>query len=62
MAVDLRLVHAEVRAVEVDVLTAGQLRVEAGADLEQACDPAVEVDLAARRLRDAGLAVSPTAA
>ena len=40
-------------AVEVDVLPAGQFGVEAGADLEQAADPAVEVDRAGRRLGDA---------
>ena len=41
------------RAVQVDVLAAGQLRVEAGADLEQAADAAAEVDAALGRLGDA---------
>ena len=35
---DLGAPHAEDRAVEEDVLAAGQLRVEAGADLEQRAD------------------------
>ena len=43
-AVDLRASHAEDRAVEEDVLAAGQLRVKAGADLEQRADAALEVD------------------
>ena len=33
---DLATLHAEHRAVQVDVLAPGQLRMEAGADLEQA--------------------------
>ena len=40
LASDLAAAHAEDRAVEVDVLPAGQLGVEAGADLQQAADPA----------------------
>ena len=43
----------EDRAVEEDVLAAGQLGVEAGADLEQAGDAAAEVDAAVGRLGDA---------
>ena len=37
LAVDLGPAHAEDRAVEVDVLAAGQLGMKAGADLEQRC-------------------------
>src|SRR3712207_8569835 len=40
---------AEDGAVEVDVLAAGQLGVEAGADLQQAADPAVQQHLAGVR-------------
>ena len=46
LAIDLGLAHAEDGAVEVDVLAAGQLGVEAGADLQQRAD-------AARRSRPA---------
>ena len=45
--------HAQDRAVEVDVLAAGQLGVEAGAHLQQAGDPAVDLGAAAGRLGDA---------
>ena len=37
-----RALHAEDRAVQEDVLAAGELGVEAGADLEQRPDPAVQ--------------------
>ena len=43
--------HAEDRAVEEDVLAAGQLGVEPGADLEQRADAAVDVDRARRWAR-----------
>ena len=46
--------HAQDRAVEVDVLAAGQLGVEAGADLQQAADPAVDLGAPGGRLGDAG--------
>ena len=39
---DLRARHAEDRAVQVDVLAAGQLGMKAGADFEQARDAAAE--------------------
>ena len=52
LPVDLAAAHAQDRAVEVDVLAAGQLGVEAGADLQQAADAAAELDLAGRRLGD----------
>ena len=39
---DLRALHAEDRAVQKDVLAAGQLGMEAGADLEQRADPPAE--------------------
>ncbi len=45
--------HAEDRAVQEDVLAPGQLLVEAGADLEQASDAAVQLDPAKGRLEDA---------
>ena len=47
-----RLRMPEDRAVQVDVLAAGQLGVEAGADLEQAADAAADVDAPLRRLGD----------
>ena len=43
LASDLGRAHAEDRAVEVDVLAAGELGVKAGADLEQRADAAVDV-------------------
>ena len=52
LALDLGPRHAEDGAVEVDVLAAGQLGVEAGADLEQACHPAADLDSALGRLGD----------
>ena len=52
LAVDLGLRHAEDRAVEVDVLAAGQLGVKAGADLQQRGDPAAEPDAPVGRLGD----------
>ena len=42
LALDLGACHAEDGAVEEDVLAAGQLGVEASADLEQAGHPAAE--------------------
>ena len=41
-AADLGAGHAEDGAVQVDVLAAGQFGVKAGADFEQAGDPAVD--------------------
>ncbi len=41
--------HAQDRPVQVDVLPARQLRVEAGADLQQAGDPALDLDHARGR-------------
>ena len=52
LPVDLRLAHAEDRAVQVDVLPAGQLGVEARADLEQRADAPVDLGAAVRRLGD----------
>ena len=49
---DLRPPHPQDRAVQVDVLSAGQLRVEPGSHLQQAPDPAVDIDLALGRLGD----------
>ena len=47
LAVDLGLLHAEDGAVEVDVLAPGEFGMEAGADLQQAADAALDLDLAA---------------
>ena len=46
--------QAEHDAVDEDVLPAGDLRMEAGAQLDQRRDPAVDLDRAAGRLGDAG--------
>ena len=51
---DLALGQAEHDAVDEDVLAAGDLRMEAGAELDQRRDAAVDRHRAARRLRDAG--------
>ena len=51
LACDLAAPHPEDRAVQVDVLAAGQLGVEAGADLEQAADAAADLRPARRRRR-----------
>ena len=51
-AADLGAAHAEDRAVEEDVLAAGQLGVEAGPDLEQRADAAGHVGPARGRLGD----------
>ena len=50
---DLAALHAEDRAVQVDVLAPGELRMEAGADLEQAPDAPADLDAPARRRGDA---------
>ena len=42
LAADLGPAHAEDRAVEEDVLAAGQLGMESGADLEQRADASVD--------------------
>ena len=49
-----RLRQPEDRRVHEDVLAAGQLGVEAGAELEQRGHPAARADLALGRLQDAG--------
>src|SRR5581483_441500 len=54
LASNLRLVHAEDRAVQVHVLATRQLRAEPRADLEQRRDAAVDVGVALRRLGDPG--------
>ena len=51
LARDLGALHAEDGAVQVDVLAPGQLRVKAGADLEQAADAAVRSRRALRSAR-----------
>src|SRR5262245_56667039 len=50
---DLGAAHAEDGAVEVNVLAACELGVEAGADLEQARHPATDGDAASAGLGDA---------
>ena len=50
---DLGVLHAQDRAVEVDVLASGQLRMEAGADLEQTPNATADFGAALRRLGDA---------
>lgn len=52
LALDLGSGHAEDRAVQVDVLPAGQLGMESSADLEQAGDAAMDLDAAGRRFGD----------
>src|SRR5438132_1521671 len=52
-AIDLTPLHAEDRAIEIDVLPAGQLGVEAGADFQQAADAAGDLDFPLGRLGDA---------
>src|SRR5262245_4388093 len=53
LARDLGASHAKDRTIEIDVLAAGQLGVESGADLEQRRSSPAEADLPARRLGDA---------
>jgi hypothetical protein len=53
LAADLRLPHAENRAVEEYVLAPRQLRMKPRADLEQARHPPAQGHLALRRLGDA---------
>ncbi len=52
-AADLGPTHPQHRATQVNVLAAGQLRVEAGADFEQTPHAAAQPDVAGRRLGDA---------
>ena len=49
---DLLAAHPEQRAVQVHVLAAGQLGMEAGPDLEQAADAPAELDAALGRRSD----------
>ena len=53
LAVDLRLAHAQDGAAHVHVLAAGELRVEAGAGLEQGPHPALDPGPALGRGDDA---------
>ena len=50
---DLGAAHAEDRAVEIDVLAAGQFGMKAGADFQQARDAAAQGDAPGGRLGDA---------
>ena len=50
-SVDLRLVHAEDRRVQVDVLAPGEVGVEARADLDQPGDAAAGEHLPLYRVR-----------
>ena len=52
LALDLAPLHAEDRAVQEDVLAAGELGMEARADLEQAADAAADHRAARGRRRD----------
>src|SRR5262249_39688898 len=53
LASDLAAFHAKDGAVEIDILAAAEFAVEAGADFEQAADPATQLDASRRRLGDA---------
>src|SRR5262249_18506045 len=52
--VDLAAAQAQQGGVQVDVVPAGQLAVEAGPQLQQRGDPARDRDVAAARAQDAG--------
>ena len=52
LARDLGALHAHDRALQVDVLAAGQVGMEAGGDLDQRADAAADLDAAARRPQD----------
>ena len=54
LRLDLSALHPEDRAVQVDVLAAGELGVESCADLEQASDATTDLDAARRGVRDPG--------
>ena len=54
LALDLPPLHPEHRAVQEDVLAAGELGMEAGSHLQQASDPTTDLSAAARRRRDPG--------
>ena len=54
LRLDLSPPHSEDGAVQVDVVAARELRMEAGADLEERADSALDPRLAGRRRRDAG--------
>src|SRR5262249_4137540 len=53
LAIDLRLLHAENRAVEIDVFTASQFGVETGADFQQRADAPANLRESARGRGDA---------
>src|ERR671924_56386 len=53
LGLDLRLLHPQDSAVEVDVLSSRQLGMKAGANLQQASHTAVDVCRTMRRCRDA---------
>ena len=53
-SVDFRLRHAEDCAVHIDILAAGQLRVEAGADLQHGRHAPTQPDLSAAGSCNAG--------
>src|SRR5207253_4398000 len=52
--VDHAALEAVDRPAQVDVLTTGEVRVEAGAELEQRADGAANLDSSGRRAEDAG--------
>src|SRR5207237_8280898 len=53
VARDFRVLHAEDRTVQVNILASGQLAVKAGSDLEQTSDAAIESGPSLRRFGDA---------
>src|SRR5882724_3283705 len=53
LACDLGALHAEYRAVEIDVFATGQFRMKAGANLKQRANAAVNVGVARRWFSDA---------
>ena len=52
LAVNLRLLHPQDGAIQVDVLSPRQFGVEAGAHLQQAADPTMDLSLPLCRLGD----------
>jgi hypothetical protein len=54
LALDLAPAHAQDGAIEEDIISAGKLRMETGADLKETPYSAAKVGAARRRFRDAG--------
>src|SRR5579872_7124570 len=51
---DFAPTHSENSAIQIDILSPGQFRMEAGADLQQARHPPADLDAPGRRLGDPG--------